>query len=157
TAIAMELLRALDAYARARGKPLKRSVRFYASVESRGLQGLLNTPGFRAVPSAGLNLDMLGYDHNYGRTKLRIESARPIAPSFLEPLLIDLAREEARRSPEFRWRFSRSVFVDDTHFSALPFSTPMCAVGQWPDRTYHTSLDTPEKMSKAHIRRVGRM
>jgi aminoglycoside 3-N-acetyltransferase len=33
----------------------------------------------------------------------------------------------------------------------------MCILGQWPDRTYHTSLDTPDNLSVEHIGRVGRM
>jgi aminoglycoside 3-N-acetyltransferase len=157
TALAMEVLRALAEYAAARGEPLKRSVRLLSSVESRGIQGYMaNRINVRNI-IAGLNLDMLGYDQRVGRAPLSIYSACPVTPSCLELLLAELAAEEAARAPGFRWKLSRAVVVNDCHFSSLPHSAPMCLLEQAPDKTYHSSLDLPENMSPAHIKRIGRM
>lgn len=159
TALCMELLRALAAYSVAGKKPLQRGIRFFASVEARGLQAYLNatTPDAGKNVVAGLNLDMLSYDHTGGRTLLKVLAAAPHVSTYVDALLEKLAAREARRAPPFRYKIERGVAVDDTHFSALPFSAPMCMVGQWPDRTYHTSADHPKNVSRAHLARMGRM
>jgi aminoglycoside 3-N-acetyltransferase len=159
TAMCMEQLRAFAAFAASRKKPLQRGIRFYASVEARGLQAYLNTtnPGAGKNVLAGLNIDMISYDHTDGKTLLKILAAAPHNFTYLDALLEELADAEARRSPPFRYKIERGVAVDDTHFSALPFSAPMCMVGQWPDRTYHTSVDHPKNVSRPHLQRIGRL
>src|SRR5262249_35494241 len=86
TALAMELMRALAASVGPKGTLPGCGVRFFASVEARGLQAYLNTKQYRHAIS-GINLDMVGYDHTAGRTHLDVLSARPATPSILELLL----------------------------------------------------------------------
>ena len=158
TALAMEVLRCFAARARASGERPAVGIRFFASVEARGLQAYLNTrPMGRDAVLAGLNLDMLGYDHGEGRTKLELISALPAAPSALEALMCELCEREAAVKPAFHWKTSRSVVVDDCQFAGLPFQAPMICAVQAPDRTYHSSLDTPENLSALHLKRVGRL
>ena len=156
-AVSMEILRALAAWVKKRGRPLRHTVRIMFSGEVRGIQGYLNLHGHHAPVIAGLNLDMVGASHRKARSSLYIESARPFSPSFLDALLGELVRKEAKRPPLFRYRHHRAVVVDDCQFAALPFAAPMCFVGQPHERTYHTSLDTPDVLSAAHMKRIGRM
>ncbi len=156
-AVAMELMRTLAAFTQERGRPLNRGVRFYASTEVRGLQAHLNEQKRRRTVIAGINLDMVGYEHTFGRTQLDIMSAQPLAPSFLEFILNELAEAEARHKPRFRHRIRRMVVVDDCHFAHLPYNAPMVCLEQAPDRTYHSSLDRPENLSQPHLARIGKL
>jgi aminoglycoside N3'-acetyltransferase/aminopeptidase-like protein len=158
TALAMEVLRCFAERAAKRGELPEIGVRFYASVEARGLQAYLNTRSVgRNAVVAGLNLDMIGYDHTDGRTKLDLASAQPATPSALEVLMCELCAREAKNKPLFKWSSSRAVEVDDCQFAGLPFNAPMICVMQAPDRTYHSSLDTPENLSASHLKRMGRL
>lgn len=157
TALAMEVMRALAGYVKARGGKLKRGVRFLSSVEARGIQAYINTTRYGKSVMAGINLDMVGCDHLTGRTCLDLIAVSPACPSYLEVLLGQLADKEAGKSKDFKWRPSRGVVINDCHFAMLPFSAPMCCLEQAPDRTYHTSLDTPEVLSKKHLEKMGRL
>jgi len=157
-AMCMELLRALAAYTAARKKPLQRGVRFYSSVEARGLQAYLNATKTDAGKNvvAGLNIDMVSYDQVDGRTQFKVMAATPHRFTYLDAMLEELCAREADLAP-FKYKMERGVVVDDAHFSSLPFHAPMCLVGQWPDRTYHTSVDFPENVSRPQLQRLARI
>ena len=153
-ALGMEIMRCLAAESNARGRKALYGVRFFASVEARGLQAYLNTRGYRRA-LCGINLDMVGYDHTAGRTRLDVLCAQPSTPSILEFLLKESCEKEAAKLPPFTFAFSRTVAIDDCQFAGLPSGAPMCCVEQAPDRTYHCSLDTPENLSGPHLQRIG--
>lgn len=155
TAIAMEIMRVLAQYVRKRGGPLPHTVRFLASVEARGLQAHINLNRYGRGLVGGMDLDMLGYDQRVGRAPLEITSALPAGPSGLEFLLCELAAEESKRKPAFKFKSNSAIVINDCQFAGAPFDAPMCALEQAPDRTYHCSLDRPENLSSSHIARIG--
>ncbi|HYF52234.1 MAG TPA: AAC(3) family N-acetyltransferase [Planctomycetota bacterium] len=157
TALAMETLRSLAEFVHARKKPFYHGIRLFCSVEARGLQAYLNTQKYGRQVIGGLNLDMLAYDHTVGRTRFDILPAIPGTPSAMEVLLREGAQREAKKKPEFKWLYKKSIIVNDCHFVGHPYSAPMVCLEQAPDKTYHCSHDTVENLSAPHIRRVGRI
>jgi aminoglycoside 3-N-acetyltransferase len=155
TAVAMELLRAAAQLVEKRKTPLRRGLRLFLSWEVRGLQAFINTRKVRGKFLGGLNLDMVGCDHREGKTQLDVFGMQPLGPSYIDSLLQSIIWKERRRSPQWKCRFRQHMIVDDLHFSTYPFNVPMTFLGQAPDRTYHTSLDRPECLSKPHIEKMG--
>ena len=156
TAMAMETMRCLAEHAQKTDELPAVGVRFFASVEARGLQAYLNT---RPVPrhgySGGLNLDMIGYDQTDGRRGMDLISAQPSAPSALAEYLRERSALETGRAPAFTFKESRAVVINDCQFAGAPFHAPMVLVEQAPDKTYHCSLDTIDNLSPAHLKRMG--
>ena len=156
TALAMETMRCLAEHARKSGEIPAVSIRFFASVEARGLQAYLNTrPGSKYGYAGGLNLDMIGYEQSVGRSGLTVTSVQPTAPSVLAAIIRERLAQETLREPKFTFKEARGVVLDDCQFAGAPFHAPMVMVEQVPDKTYHSSLDTVENLSPAHLKRMG--
>jgi aminopeptidase-like protein len=114
---------------------------------------------------AGLNLDMVGADQEQTGAVMVLERPPAAAASFV----VDLAerlREELFDDVETygglegyaHFRYTTTVFTggsDHYIFSDPTVGVPMPMFIQWPDKFYHTSQDTLEKVSPATLNRSG--
>jgi aminopeptidase YwaD len=166
-AAVMEAARALNSLiASGRLPKPKRGIRFLWMPEMTGSYAYFaahehELPNF----VAGLNLDMVGEDQNQTDSSWLLVRTSDAMPSFAAPLL------EAIREGYFGEAHSFSgqgVFPMFRH-AVVPFSngsdhyilgdpsvgiaTPLLI--QWPDRFYHTTADTPEKVSPQSLQRAA--
>jgi hypothetical protein len=114
---------------------------------------------------AGLNLDMVGADQEQTGAVMVLERPPDAAASFV----VDLAerlREELFDDVETygglegyaHFRYATTGFTggsDHYIFSDPTVGVPMPMFIQWPDKYYHTSQDTLEKVSPATLHRSG--
>ncbi len=114
---------------------------------------------------AGLNLDMVGQNQELCGSSFLIEQPPQALPSFAPHLLERLREELLGETSAFGGTGSYALF----RHAVIPFSggsdhyilsdpsvgvpTPM--IIQWPDKFYHTSQDTPDKVDPAMLGRVG--
>ena len=136
--------------------PPRRGIRFIWPPEMTGTYAWLaehEADVKRGRWIAGLNLDMVGADQ--GRTGSTWQ-------------LIDLPQAGAAFADHLL-SWLREPFLDGQRYSEVPFSagsdhyilcdpsvgipTPM--LNQWPDKFYHTSADTPDKVSPDSLGRSG--
>lgn len=146
--------------------PPKRGIRFLWVPEMTGTYAYLATREDeigRMV--AGLNLDMVGQNQELCGSSFLIERPPQAMPSFAPDLLERLREELLGESSAFGGTGEYALF----RYAVTPFSggsdhyilsdpsvgvpTPM--IIQWPDRFYHTSQDTPDKVDPAMLSRVG--
>jgi len=144
----------------------KRSIRFLWVPEMTGTYAYLATREHeigRMV--AGLNLDMVGQNQELCGSSFLIECPPQAMPSFAPVLLERLREELLGETSAFGGTGKFALF----RHAVTPFSggsdhyilsdpsvgvpTPMLI--QWPDRFYHTSQDTPDKVDPAMLSRVG--
>ncbi|MCB9421521.1 MAG: DUF4910 domain-containing protein [Ardenticatenaceae bacterium] len=146
--------------------PPQRSIRFLWMPEMTGSFAYLSRheadiPGM----IAGLNLDMVGADQEQTGAVMVLERPPDSAASFV----VDLAerlREELFDDVETygglegyaHFRYATTGFTggsDHYIFSDPTVGVPMPMFIQWPDKFYHTSQDTLEKVSPATLNRSG--
>ncbi|MFH1311779.1 MAG: DUF4910 domain-containing protein [Candidatus Eisenbacteria bacterium] len=112
----------------------------------------------------GLNLDMVGQDQDVTGATLCIEAPPLSAPSFTPFLLESFVRKAfaggsnpggtsslvslRMQATEFSGGSDHYILSDPT----VGVPTPMLI--QWPDKFYHTSGDTPDKVSPDVLRRI---
>jgi len=114
---------------------------------------------------AGLNLDMVGQNQEMCGSSFLIERPPQAMPSFAPVLLERLREEFLSETSNLGGTGEYALF----RHAVIPFSggsdhyilsdpsvgvpTPM--IIQWPDKFYHTSQDTPDKVDPAMMGRVG--
>lgn len=141
-------------------------IRFLLVPEMTGTFAFLSRePGIRRRLLFGLNLDMVGQDQDKTGATLCLESP-PLAASSFTPYLLEEVVKKAFRcgtNPAGTGRLT-SVRMQTTPFSGgsdhyilsdptVGIPTPMLM--QWPDRYYHTSGDTIDKVSPDVMRRAA--
>lgn len=147
--LALGVARTLARLVRQGWKP-ERGLRFFFSVEARAINALLNLrPGLFANGVWGLNLDMHGCDHRTVRSRLDF---CPNAPPLPDPLMPFMLRHLPKMHGR-NWRIG--PMVDDNNMGDPAVGVPTSMIGQGPDVTYHTSMDTPAHLSPPAIRRMG--
>jgi aminopeptidase-like protein len=146
--------------------PPKRSIRFLWMPEMTGSFAYLSRHEAE-IPGmiAGLNLDMVGADQEQTGAVMVLERPPDATASFV----VDLAerlREELFDDVETygglegyaHFRYTTTGFTggsDHYIFSDPTVGVPMPMFIQWPDKFYHTSQDTLEKVSPATLNRSG--
>jgi hypothetical protein len=140
-------------------------IRFLLVPEMTGTFAFLSrSRGIRKRLLFGLNLDMVGQDQDKTGATLCIE-APPLAASSFTPFLLDEACRRAFRGgvnpsntcdlPAARLKLTPfSGGSDHIIFSDPKVGVPMPMLMQWPDKYYHTSGDTPDKVSPDTLRRI---
>jgi aminopeptidase YwaD len=113
----------------------------------------------------GLNLDMVGQKQEITGSTLCIESPPLSAPTFAPYLLESIVRRAfshggnpAETTGLASIRLQPTSFSggsDHAVFSDPTVGVPMPMLLQWPDRFYHTSADTPDKVSPDVLKRIG--
>jgi hypothetical protein len=143
----------------------KRSIRFLWVPEMTGTYAYLAIHSDRIGKTiAGLNLDMVGEDQTQTGSVMLIEKPSEALPSFA-PVLLERLREEFFSEakshsgqggfPLFRHAVTSFSGGSDHFILSDPLvgiPTPM--IIQWPDKFYHTSADTPDKVSPEALGRA---
>lgn len=116
---------------------------------------------------AGINLDMVGADQTVGGGRtLVLERTHNATPSFVNDLLSVLLQEAAKEVFNFN---KTSAYATFKYALDQPFSggsdhhilnDPDVGIGapmliQWPDKFYHSSEDTIEKVSEKMTHKIG--
>ncbi len=161
-AATLEAVRALRALEAAGGLPgPRRTIRALWMPEFTGTYAWLGLdPARRGATVAALNLDMVGEDQVACGSEQLLERAPHFAGSFADEL-VRLARRatwdpadgalRAREVP-YSGGSDHAVWLDPG------LGVPCPLLIQWPDRWYHSSLDSPERCdprSLAHAARIG--
>ena len=151
----MEVTRAIA------NKKLKRRVRMLWVPEIFGTTAYFSKHKINAI--AGLNLDMVGEDQFLCKSPLLIEQPPFFFDSYAADILISTLEKMKTTVHSFGSDFSYPLYMAySTPFSGgsdhmvladFGIATPM--IIHWPDRYYHTSKDTLDKVSKEELKRVG--
>ena len=163
----IEIARTLTALIRSgRMKRPARTIRFLWVPETTGTVALLSAhPDLCSRLIAGLNLDMVGEDQEACRSTLHIGATPDSLPSYLNDLVMSVMENSAKEldplsqiglPSNFRYvRGSFSAGSDHAEFVEPTVGIPCVSFTQWPDRFYHTSMDTIDKVSEVSLRRIG--
>jgi len=163
----MEIARTLMALIRSsKMKRPARTIRFLWVPETTGTVALLSTrPDMWDKLVAGLNLDMVGEDQEMCKSTLLVGVTPDSLPSYLNDLVISVLESAAKELDPLNqiglvsnFRYARSPFSpgsDHAEFVEPTVGVPCVSFTQWPDRFYHTSMDTIDRVSEESLRRVG--
>ncbi len=166
-AVALEAARALQRcidYGKL-AKP-RRGIRFLLPPEMSGTYAYLAANEDRIPRTvAGLNLDMVGQDQDLCKSTLQVEYPPLAQPSFTGDLAMRILEDIAGEAKNlagtstyalFRYAATRFSGGSDHYILSDPtVGIPAPMVIQWPDRFYHTSEDTLDKVDPAMLYRVG--
>ncbi len=144
----------------------RRGIRFLLVPEIYGTQAYVARHEER-IPRmiAGLNLDMVGENQDLCGSSLLVERLPGPAASFADDLAERLLEETTGETGSFSGLGSYATF----RHAVIPFSggsdhyimsdpsvgVPCPMIIQWPDKFYHTSADTLDKVDPAMLARVG--
>jgi aminopeptidase YwaD len=146
--------------------PPRRGIRFLWLPEITGSFAYLSRHE-ECIPHmvAGLNLDMVGQDQDQCGSSLLFERPPDAVHDFATVLLSRLRDDclaEARGlggiSEYALFRYADVPFSggsDHYVFSDPSVGVPMPMLTQWPDRYYHTSADTPDRVDPIALSRAG--
>jgi aminopeptidase YwaD len=144
----------------------ERSIRFLWVPEMTGSAAYLsNHESEISLMVAGINLDMVGEDQNKTGSCLSFVNP-PHALSTFTPALLQSAlnalfletkeHHDPEPYPLFRYAITGFSGGSDHYIYSDPtVGVPMPAMIQTPDRFYHTSADTPDKVDPRMLRRSG--
>ncbi len=163
----LEVARALQALiGRGELAPPRRTLRFLWVPEITGTYAYLSAHEDR-IPRmvAGLNLDMVGQDQEQCGSSLLFEQPPDALANFTPALLARLREHILPEAKTFGgvggyplFRYADVPFgggSDHYIFSDPTVGVPMPMIIQWPDRFYHTSADTPDRVDPRMMGRVG--
>ena len=134
---------------------LKRGIRMIFVPEFTGTYAYLHGIGeARSRIKAGINLDMVGGRQVHGYGPITISGLPHSTPSFVVDLAA-LIMDEVRRNQPAQGKGNTSAMFNgkvgsfetgSDHYvlSDPTINIPSIMLGQWPDKFYHTSGDTPE-------------
>ena len=163
--LSMEIARALKTLIENEKLPtLRRSIRFMNGVEVSGFLPYIDARRDeldRVI--AGLCLDSVGQDFSICGGEFVLFQSPEQNPSFidglLEHLIVAAAAEPIGRFSSntyatFPW-YTEPFWGNDAFVSDGFFDIPTPQISTWPDKFYHSSMDTPEQMSDNTLGRVG--
>ena len=143
-----------------------RTIRFYWVPETLGTVALLSTrKDLRDRLVAGVNLDMVGEDQVKCDSTLHLSMTPDSLPSYLNDLVSQMLSNSTKELDHFakiglasKFRYVSTPFSpgsDHSEFVEAGVGIPCVSLTQWPDRFYHTSQDTIDKVSEDSLKRVG--
>jgi len=155
--LSLEIARVLKKF-----KKPKRSIRILLVPEIHGTAAFISQNNDFLC---GLNLDMVGENQFLCNSPLLIEKTPDATPFFGNYLLQEILEEVKKEVSNFQNTFKYPLFM----YFVTPFSggsdhwilsdptigipTPMLI--HWPDKFYHTSFDTIDKVDEKELKRVG--
>ncbi|MFQ5885992.1 MAG: DUF4910 domain-containing protein [Anaerolineae bacterium] len=153
---------------RGRLKKPRRSIRFLLVPELTGTYAYLAAHEKRLPQMiAGLNLDMVGESQELCGSTLVVERLPGSTPAFSGDLLERLLEAVAKDTSGYAGpggypsiRYGSTPFSggsDHIILSDPAVGIPSPLLIQWPDRFYHTSLDTQDKVDPQMLARVGKV
>jgi hypothetical protein len=144
--------------------PLRRSIRFMNGVEVSGFLPYIDARRNELDRVlAGLCLDSVGQSFSICGGEFVLFQSPEQNPSFIDGLLEHLitavvAQPIGRFSSDtyaiFPWH-TEPFWGNDAFVSDGFFDIPTPQISTWPDKFYHSSMDTPEQMSDNTLGRVG--
>ncbi len=167
-AVCMEAARAIQKLIRTGKLPQpRRTIRFLHVPEMTGTYAHLANRDHSQIVAA-LNIDMVGQDQQKTGSVLLCEYPPLAIPSFTGDLMNLVLGEVAKdvvalsgfgtRYASFRHAVTSYSGGSDHYILSDPtVGIPCPMVIQWPDRFYHTSADTPDKVDPAMLKRVSLM
>lgn len=146
--------------------PPQRGIRFLWLPEMTGTYAYLSTYEDRLPRMvAGLNLDMVGQDQARCHSTFNIErppesmaSYAPVLAGRLWEMLMECLPAEEARTASMPVRYAVTPFRGGSDHYILSDPTvgvPTPMFIQWPDRFYHTSEDTLDKVDAEMLGRIG--
>jgi aminopeptidase YwaD len=146
----------------------RRTIRFMLMPEMTGTYAWLTMEEDRIGRIvAALNLDMVGENQNLCGGPLIIERTPMASPSYTDTLLeaiLEKVKVEGRnlsgtaRYALFKYAVTPFSGGSDHYILSDPsVGIPCPMIIQWPDRFYHTSYDTPDKVDPEMLRKVALM
>ncbi|MDA1330469.1 MAG: DUF4910 domain-containing protein [Chloroflexi bacterium] len=144
----------------------KRSIRFLFPPEMTGTYAYLATHEQEIEKMvAGVNMDMVGQNQEICGSSFLIERLPQALPSFADDLIVRLREEMLHELPSLGGTGRSASFrhavipysggSDHYIFSDPSVGVPMPLLIQWPDKYYHTSEDTLEKVDPTTLARSG--
>jgi hypothetical protein len=104
---------------------------------------------------AAINPDMVGEDQELCGSSFALHLTPGAAPSCVDALAVRLMEDlVARRDVLFRWR-KAPYTIGDSFIGDPTIGVPSVSIIGLPDRFYHSSLDTPDKVSPATLEQTG--
>ena len=144
--------------------PLRRSIRFMTGVEVSGFLPYIDSRRNELDKVvAGLCLDSVGQDFSICGGEFVLFQSPETDASFidglLERLLASVAAEPIARFSNdnyaiFPWH-TEPFWGNDAFVSDGFFDIPTPQITTWPDKFYHSSMDTPDQMSDNTLGRAG--
>ncbi len=114
----------------------------------------------------GFNLDMVGEDQGKCRSALTYQTTPDACPSFVNALMahaFTFARArfirpiDGKQSEPFFHAYEAGYWGNDCFISDPTLGVPTVALINWPDRFYHTSADTPDKIDPGNMHWLGKI
>ncbi|MGB3346897.1 MAG: DUF4910 domain-containing protein [Candidatus Humimicrobiia bacterium] len=144
----------------------KRSIRFLWVPEMNGTFAFLATQEERISKMiAGINLDMIGENQDICKSSFLIEKTPDSNSSFVNDLVERIRDEftEDTKNPFGAGKFASFKYAttpfsggsDHYILSDPTVGIPCPMLIQWPDKFYHTNLDTLEKVDPEMLKRTG--
>ena len=114
---------------------------------------------------AALDLDMVGGDQSLCRSAMTVEQAPASFANYADDLVVRLVEGTSSGATNYACLEGQSV----SRHAVTPFSggsdrcllidpsvgVPCRRINQWPDKSYHTSADTLDKVDPSTLARVG--
>jgi len=144
----------------------RRGIRFLLVPEMSGFAAYLaNNESLIPNMIAALNLDMVGEDQSLCGSSMTIEQAPGSFANYADDLVVRLAEETSSGATNYAGLEGQTA----SRYAVTPFSggsdhcllidpsvgVPCPMINQWPDKFYHTSTDTLEKVDPSQLARVG--
>lgn len=164
--LAMELARAISqAIAAEKLKRPKYSIRFMFVPEMYGTIAYLERhPVWRKQVMAAINLDMVGEAPetmsvaNLVTTPWSVPSALNDVAAFYMDRVARRGKSYGSTEPGIAWLHDVTAFSGGSDHYILTDSSygiPCVYLGHWPDRFYHTSMDTVQRLDRGELFRSG--
>lgn len=152
--VGIEALRILHEIAESRRfAPQTRQIRFFFSVEVRGLQAWFNRQPQMSEFFGGINLDMVGADPILEPARMMIGIGFRHRPHFSTWLIHDAVRI-AEKTAGHMYTGTRADFVSDCVLGT-PYMGGTVSLEQKTGKTYHSSADTPDILKLSSIKWTG--
>ena len=134
----------------------KRSIRALFGFECCGFMAyVVSHPEVIRRQVAAINPDMVGENQEICGSHLRVHVTPASNPSYIDALIKMIIWEViAKDDPSFRWRVYPPVTCDSIIADPM-IGVPSVSLMQMPDRFYHSSLDTPDKIDPESMMRIG--
>jgi aminopeptidase-like protein len=144
----------------------RRGIRFLLVPEMLGFAAYLaNNESLIPNMVAALNLDMVGEDQSLCGSTMTIEQAPGSFANYADDLVVRLAEETSSGATNYAGLEGQTA----SRHAVTPFSggsdhcllidpsvgVPCPMINQWPDKFYHTSADTLDKVDPSMLARVG--
>lgn len=164
--LAMEIARALaDAIASGKLKRPRLGLRFMFVPEMYGTIAYLDRhPGWPRMVKAGMNLDMVGESPetrptaNLVSTPWSVPSPLSDVGAFYMQAVATGGKMYEGSEPVSAWHYNITGFIGGSDHYILAdssFKVPCIFLGHWPDRFYHSNMDTSDRLDAAEFLRMG--